>query len=185
MKPIFLFNSLLVRITIISILSGVLSIKASAQELGYNIGLNQLGIQAQSTQPLYGFSIGYQLNKHIGIETNLIYSQRTYGSKIQSDYFSFVLMPKFGIFKEKYGIYLAPSLLLNPTLDHSNNQNHTYLSSFQSIGAQIHLRPELIVDAKLGWDIGLTGGYFDQGTYQKYTGPMLILGMKIKVNNNK
>jgi hypothetical protein len=159
--------------------------KTEAQEIGYTIGANKLGIQANSFQPLYGFSIGYQINKNIGIETNLFYSQRMYGSKIQSDYLSFVLMPKIGIFKEKFGLYVAPSILLNPSLDHSNNQNHTYISTFQALGFQVHLKPELLIDAKLGYDLGLTGGYFDNGQYQKYNGPMVLLGMKIKINSKK
>jgi hypothetical protein len=45
-----------------------------AQEIGYNLGLNKLGINANSFQPVYGFSIGYQLNKVFGVETNLLYS---------------------------------------------------------------------------------------------------------------
>ena len=159
--------------------------KLNAQEIGYNLGMNKLGIQATSFQPMYGFSIGYHLNKHLALETNLLYSQRTRGSMVQSDYLSFVLMPKFGFFKKKFGLYYGPSLLLNPSLDHSNNQNHTYLSTFQSIGGQIHLRPELIVDAKFGYDFGLTGGFFDNGEYQKYKGLVVILGMKMRINAPK
>ena len=156
--------------------------KLQAQEIGYNIGLSQLGIQSNSIQPLYGFSMGYQLNSNFALESNFFYSQRMYGSKVQADYFSLMLMPKLGFFKSKWGVFVASSILLNPTLDHSNNQNHTYLSSYQAIGAQLNLRPELLVDVKLGYDLGLTGGFYDYGNYQKYWGPMLLLGMKMKVS---
>ncbi len=173
--------------TICLLLSFVLTsnVKLQAQEIGYNLGMNKLGIQPASFQPIYGFSIGYQLGRTFAVETNLIYSQRTHGSIVQSDYLSFILMPKIGYFDKKFGLYVAPSIALNPSLDHSNNQNHTYLSTFQAIGGQINLRPELLIDAKIGYDIGLTGGFFDNGQYQKYKGPMFILGMKLKINPSK
>jgi hypothetical protein len=155
------------------------------QEIGYNLGMNKLGIEAALFQPVYGFSIGYQLNKHFAVETNLLYSQRTRGTTVQSDYLSFVLMPKIGYFDKKFGLFYGPSLLLNPSLDHSNSQNHTYFSTCQAIGGQINLRPELILDAKFGYDFGLTGGFFDNGSYQKYHGLMILVGMKLKINNTK
>lgn len=183
MKSIYHFKILAFCLLLSFLLNS--NVKLQAQEIGYNLGMNKLGIQATSFQPVYGFSIGYQLGKNFALETNLIYSQRTRGSQVQSDYLSFVLMPKVGIFKNKFGVYFAPSVLLNPSLDHSNNQNHTYLSTFQALGGQINLRRELIIDAKIGYDIGLTGGFFDNGQYQKYNGPMLIIGMKLKINSFK
>jgi hypothetical protein len=181
MKQIFRFNGLASCFLLSFVLLSNSNLKA--QEIGYNLGVNKLGIQAASFQPVYGFSIGYQLGKNFALETNLIYSQRTRGSQVQSDYLSFVLMPKLGLFNNKFGVYIAPSILLNPSLDHSNNQNHTYLSTFQALGGQINLRSELIIDAKIGYDIGLTGGFFDNGQYQKYNGPMILLGMKLKINS--
>jgi len=158
--------------------------KLNAQEIGYNLGVNKLGIQATAFQPLYGFSIGYKLNKYLALETNLLYSQRTRGSVVQSDYLSFVMMPKLGYFQKRFGLYYGPALLLNPSLDHSNNQNHTYFSTFQAIGGQFNLRPELIIDAKIGYDFGLSGGFFDNGKYQNYNGLMFIIGMKLKLNTS-
>ena len=181
MKPIFQFKVLFFA----SIICFAVNNNLQAQEIGYNLGVNKLGIQANAYQPVYGFSIGYKLNKYLALETNFLYSQRTRGNVVQSDYFSFVLMPKFGYFDKQYGLYYGPAILLNPSLDHSNNQNHTYLSTFQAIGGQYNLRPELLLDAKIGYDFGLTGGFFDNGTYQKYKGPMFILGMKLKINNIK
>jgi hypothetical protein len=185
MKPIFRCKTTKTYFQLFMICSLAASNQIHAQEIGYNLGLNKLGINANSFQPVYGFSIGYQLNKVFGVETNLLYSQRTKASVIQSDYLSFVLMPKIGYFDKKFGVYLAPSILLNPSLDHSNNQNHTYISTFQALGLQYKLRPELIIDAKFGYDIGITGGYFDNGLYQKYKGPMFVIGMKLKVNTSK
>ena len=181
MKPISQFKILFFS----SLFCFAVNNNLQAQEIGYNLGVNKLGIQASAFQPVYGFSIGYKLNKYLALETNFLYSQRTRGNMVQSDYLSFVLMPKFGYFDKRYGLYCGPAILLNPSLDHSNNQNHTYFSTFQAIGGQLNLRPELILDAKLGYDIGLSGGFFDNGTYQKYKGPMLLFGMKLKINNIK
>jgi hypothetical protein len=180
MKQIFLFRFLFWFLLFAFIPNN----KLNAQEIGYNLGINRLGIQAASFQPVYGFSIGYKLNKYLALETNLLYSQRTRGNMVQSDYLSFVVMPKLGYFKKKFGLYYGPSLLLNPSLDHSNNQNHTYFSTFQSIGTQVNLRPELIIDAKFGYDLGLTGGFFDNGKYQNYNGLMFLVGMKLKLNTS-
>ncbi len=150
-----------------------------SMELGYNAGLNRIGINPGGFQPLYGFSIGKTFNKYIGIETNLIYSQRSIGKSIQADYLSFILMPKLGYFGKKAAVYYGPSLLLNPTLYHSNIENHTYLSTLHVVGAQYNINAKLSIDMKAGYDIGLSGAYFDNGKYSRYSGPVLLLGMKV------
>ena len=152
-----------------------------AQEIGYNIGMSKQGIDPGHFQPLYGMSIGARFSKHFAIETNMLYSQRTIGTVPQADYLSFVLMPKFGYFTERIGVYLAPSLLLNPCLYHSNTENHTYASAYAALGFQLGLGKKIIVDAKMGYDMGLTGAYFINNTWQKYKGPMLVLGMKLNL----
>jgi hypothetical protein len=91
-------------------------------------------------------------------------------------------MPKIGYIAEKAGIYYSPGLSLNPTLHHSNPENHTYLSTIQSIGGQINIIPEIIVDLKVGYDFGLTGAYFDKGSYQKYSGVIILMGLKCVIN---
>jgi hypothetical protein len=153
-----------------------------AQEIGYLSGVSKLGINPSGFQPLYGFTIGTQLNKYIGIETALFYSQRSKGAEIQADYFSFMAMPKIGFFGKRAGVYYAPGIALNPTLHHSNIENHTYLSTFQSVGAQLNIRPRILVDLKVGYDIGLTGAYFENGGYSKYSGIMILAGIKIRFN---
>lgn len=157
-------------------------INANSQEIGYLSGINKIGIQPTTYQPLYGFSIGSNISKYFSIETNLFYSQRTINSATQADYLSFMAIPKIGYFNKKVGIYFAPSLSLNPTLYHSNIKNHTYLSTNQSIGGQINLTKKVIVDLKVGYHMGLTGAYFKNGMYQNYNGFELLLGLKCKFN---
>lgn len=157
----------------------------NAQEIGYVGGLSSLGIDAKSYQPLYGFSIGYQFNKYFGLETNLFYSQRTIGSSTQADYISFLAMPKIGYFGKKAAVFYGPSVLLNPTLHHSNIENHTYLSTYHSIGFQYKIMSKLAVDLKVGYDIGLTGAYFTNGGYQNYSGPMVLLGIKMLISQTE
>lgn len=157
------------------------SLQLNAQEIGYNIGMSKQGIDPDGFQPLYGMSIGARFSKLFALETNLLYSQRTIGTVPQADYLSFVLMPKFGYFTDRFGIYFAPSVVLNPCLYHSNTENHTYASAFTSAGVQLGLGKKIIVDAKLGYDLGLTGAYYQNNTWQKYKGPMLVLGMKLNL----
>lgn len=154
-----------------------------AQEVGYNIGISSQGINPIGSQPLYGMSIGGRFSRLFSLETNLIYSQRQIGENIQADYLSFMLMPKFGYFTDKIGLFVAPSFNLNPCLYHSNINNHTYVSAMACVGAQIGIGKKIIVDAKLGFDQGLSGAYFDPQTsnWQKYKGPMLMLGMKLNM----
>jgi hypothetical protein len=153
-----------------------------AQEIGYLSGASKMGISPARFQPLYGFTIGAKLNKFFAFETALFYSQRSIGETIQADYFSFVAFPKIGLFREKFAVYYAPGIALNPTLHHSNIENHTYVSHIQSIGGHVNLKPKIMVDLKLGYDIGLSGAYFENGTYRKYSGPIILLGLKFRVS---
>ncbi|MEZ4805462.1 MAG: hypothetical protein R2852_08270 [Bacteroidia bacterium] len=150
-----------------------------SQEIGYCLGINKLGINPSSFQPVYGMSIGGKLNSFLALETNLLYSQRSIGNSIQADYLSFVCMPKIGLFKEKFGVYYAPALVLNPTLYHSNVENHTYVSTMQGIGLEFNLSQKIKIDGKVGYDIGLSGAYFENGAYQNYSGAFVLLGMKL------
>ncbi len=149
-----------------------------AQELGYLSGVTKQGINPERFEPLYGFTIGARVNKFLSIETAFYYSQRSIGSVIQADYFSFLAMPKVGYFGKRAGVYYAPGISLNPTLYHSNPENHTYLSTLQSVGGQFNILPELMIDLKIGVDIGLTGAYWENKVYQKYSGPVILLGLK-------
>jgi hypothetical protein len=153
-----------------------------SQEIGYLTGASKMGINPARFQPLYGFSIGGQINKYLAVETALFYSQRSIGEIIQADYFSFLAMPKVGFFGKKAGVYYCPGIALNPTLEHSNIENHTYFSHLQAAGGQINIKSKIIVDLKIGYDIGLTGAYFENGVYKKYSGPVFFLGLKLKVN---
>jgi hypothetical protein len=155
-----------------------------SQEIGYCLGINKLGINPSSFQPVYGMSIGAKLNSFIALETNLLYSQRSIGSSIQADYLSFVCMPKIGVFKEKFGLYYAPAIVLNPTLYHSNVKNHTYVSTMQGVGVELKLSPSIKIDGKVGYDIGLSGAYFENGAYQNYSGAFVLLGMKLVISKS-
>ena len=152
--------------------------ECKGQELGYLAGITKQGINPERFEPLYGFTIGAKVNRILSIETAFYYSQRSIGSTIQADYFSFLAMPKIGYFGKKAGVYYAPGISLNPTLYHSNPENHTYLSTLQALGGQFNILPELVIDLKVGLDIGLTGAYFENGHYQNYSGPVIFLGLK-------
>ncbi len=156
---------------------------AESQEIGYVTGVNKIGINPNSFQPIYGFTIGSKLNKYFYIETSMFYSQRSKGSIIQADYLSFIAFPEVGYFENKWGVFYSPAISLNPTLYHSNIKNHTYLSSIQTIGGQINLGKKIIANLKLGYDYGLTGAYYENNTYQRYNGPVVFLGLKCQFNN--
>lgn len=160
-------------------LTALLHLNGLAQEVGYNVGINKTGINPGLFQPVYGISIGYRFNSVFAVETNCFYSQRTIGNAVQADYLSFMAMPKLGYFGKNLGLYFAPALLLNPTLYHSNIENHTYLSTLQSIGAEWRTGKKLCLDVKLGYDFGLSGAYFENSAYKTYNGPLLLLGMKL------
>lgn len=155
----------------------------SGQEIGYVSGINKIGINPNSIQPLYGFSIGTKLSKYFAFETNLFYSQRTIEDVTQADYLTFMAIPKLGFFTQNYGIYYAPTLSFNPTLYHSNIKNHTYLSTNQMVGGQIKLGGKIIADIKMGYHYGLTGAYFDNGSYKIYNGFEVLLGLKCLFND--
>lgn len=154
----------------------------NGQELGYIGGVNKIGINPNSFQPIYGFSIGTKINKYIALETNMFYSQRTIEGTTQADYLSFLAMPKLGFFTQRAGFFYAPGIALNPTLYHSNVKNHTYLSTFQALGVQLNFGKKIIADLKLGYHIGLTGAYFDNGAYKNYNGIEILLGVKCRFN---
>jgi hypothetical protein len=152
-----------------------------AQEIGYITGVNRLGISPSLFQPIYGISIGAKVHKYVNIETNMYYSQRSIGSSPLADYLSFVLMPKIGNFNNKFSVFYGPGFAINPTLNHSATQNHTYVSTLQTIGVQLAIGKHLIADAKIGQDIGLTGGYYANNEWTKYSGPIAILGLKLNL----
>jgi hypothetical protein len=162
----------------------ILSISmVNAQEIGYITGVNKLGVSPSLFQPFYGFSIGAKVYKYVNIETNMYYSQRSIGSTPLADYLSFVLMPKIGNFNNKLSVFYGPGFVLNPTLNHSATQNHTYVSTLQTIGIQFSIGKHLIADAKVGQDIGLTGGYYVNNEWTKYSGPMVMLGLKLNLGS--
>lgn len=151
---------------------------AAGQELGFTTGVSKEGIDAQKFQPLYGFTLGKKLNRFFALEAYFIYSQRTIKAEVQADYISFILMPKIGYFTRKGGIYYAPALALNPTLHHSNIENHTYLSAIQAAGLQVNITPAILIDAKCGYDIGLTKAYLTANDYQKYKGVIILASVR-------
>ena len=153
----------------------------NAQELGYVLGVNKIGINPGSFQPLYGMSLSKVFSKYLAVETACFYSQRLIDQTPQADYLSFALTPQWGYFDKNYGVYLAPALMLNPTLYHSNLENHTYLSSYIAIGGRKRLAKKIILDAKAGYDIGLTGGYY-LNNYSKYSGVMLQVALKFDLS---
>ncbi len=157
---------------------------SKSQELGYLGGVSKLGYNQTSFQPLYGFSIGKVFNKHIAVETNLFYSQRQVGVTTQADYFTFSLMPQFGIFNQekKFGVYAASSVSLNPCLYHSNNENHTYLSAGFFVGGRYQVVKKIIADVRVGYDYGLTGAYYVNNTYYIYKGVSAQLGLKFDLS---
>lgn len=162
----------------------LLAFNSNAQELGYLGGVSKLGIDQNTFQPLYGFSVGKVFNKHIAVETNLFYSQRQVGVTPQADYFTFSLMPQFGVFNQdkKFGVYAAPSMSLNPCLYHSNAENHTYLSAAFFIGGRYEIVKKVIADLRVGYDYGLTGAYYINNSYSIYKGAVAQVGIKFDLS---
>jgi len=139
--------------------------KSKAQtQMGYVTGFTKQGINPAAVQPIYGITLQKQLIKYVALESDVIYSQRMNGHNIQADYLQFMIMGKFGYFGNKAGIYGGYGFSLNPTLDHSNPENHTYVSFIPSIGCQLNLFPKTIVELKSIYDIGLMSGYYIPGT---------------------
>lgn len=161
------------------VLSVFLFLSSNAQEIGYLGGISKMGISPTSFQPLYGFSVSKVFSKYLAAETNCFYSQRLLNDIPQADYLSFSAMPQIGWFdKDKgYGVYFGPALVLNPCLYHSNLENHTYLSAYLSAGVRKQLVKKVNLDLRAGYDLGLTGAYYNNG-YSKYKGLMFQAGIK-------
>ncbi|MCC6817646.1 MAG: hypothetical protein IT245_01970 [Bacteroidia bacterium] len=157
---------------------------ANSQEFGYITGANNLGYNAQRFQMLYGISGSKKFKDYFNLETGVFYSQRQYENEIQADYLSFYNMFQFGTFKEKYGIYAGPIVALNPTLHHSNIENHTYVSAGLGLGGRLLLVKKVWADARIAYDKGLTGAYFKNNTYQNYDGLSIFLGLKFDFSCN-
>jgi hypothetical protein len=164
-------------VLIMLLMSAVFTTKA--QEIGYIGGVSKIGISPSSFQPLYGFSVSKVFSKYLAAETNLFYSQRLLNDLPQADYLSFSAMPQLGWFDSKkgFGLYAGPAIVLNPCLYHSNLENHTYLSTYLSAGIRKTIVKKVILDFRAGYDIGLTGGYYNNG-YSKYKGVMLQAALK-------
>lgn len=160
-------------------LSFFLTLSSYAQEIGYLGGVSKIGVSPVSFQPLYGFSVSKVFSKYLAAETNCFYSQRLLNDIPQADYLSFSAMPQIGWFdKDKgYGVYAGPALALNPCLYHSNLENHTYLSAYLSAGIRKQLVKKVNLDLRAGYDLGLTGGYYNI-VYSKYKGLMFQAGIK-------
>lgn len=174
-------RSMRAKLTILALLMLTGANRAEAFELTYLAGASKIGINPSRFEPLYGFGIGGRLGRHLALETALFYSQRSIGSSIQADYFTFLGMPEFGYFGKKFAVYYAPGIALNPCLHHSNIENHTYLSFPQFIGAQINVKPDLMLEGRAGYDLGLTYGYFQNGNKQNYSGFLVQVGLKFRM----
>ena len=155
--------------------------KASAFDLTYIAGASRIGIGPSRFEPLYGFGIGKRFNKYFTLESALFYSQRSIGSTIQADYFTFAAMPEVGYFGKKLAVYYSPGLALNPCLHHSNIENHTYLSFPQFIGGQFNVWPEVLLEGRVGYDLGLTYAYFQNGAKHNYSGFIIQAGLKFRM----
>lgn len=156
----------------------ILPFELRSQELGYLGGVNRIGHNPRNFQLLYGFTLGKRVSKSLYLESGLFYSQRQYENEIQADYASFYLMPQIGTFRKRYGLYFAPMVSLNPTLHHSNIENHTYVSAGLGIGGRLKVLKRVWLDAKVLYDKGLTGAYFENGSYREYDGTQIHLGLK-------
>lgn len=151
----------------------------NAQEFGFITGTTKQGINPKNAQPIYGISLSKQAHKNVNVETNFMYSQRMKENKIQADYISFIIMGKFGTsFNKKINLFYGYGFSMNPTLDHSNPENHTYISHQETIGCQIRILPKTILDMKFIYDIDLTSGYVKDGEFYKYKGLIIMTGMK-------
>lgn len=161
-----------------------MSIGCCAQtQMGYVTGFTKQGINPAAVQPIYGITLQKQFGKFVAIESDVIYSQRMNGKKIQADYLQFMAMAKFGYFGKRAGIYGGYGFSLNPTLDHDNPQNHTYLSFVPSVGCQFNVLPKTIVELKSIYDIGLIPGYYipTVGWGDSYKGVMIMATLKFTI----
>lgn len=145
-------------------------------QLGYLTGISKSGLQASMVQPVYGLTMQKQYNKYVNLESDIFYSQRMVGNKIQGDYLQFIAQAKFGYFGRVVGVYGGYGFSLNPAINHSNTENHTYVSFIPSVGGQLRIFPKTILELKMSYDTALTAAYLKDNYWYNYNG-LLILGM--------
>lgn len=147
----------------------------------------QMGYLTGTTfrQPIYGITLQKQFNKYFNLESNVLYSQRMLhnSNKIQADYLQFMINSKFGYFGTKLGIYGGYGFSLNPTLNHTNPENHTYVSFIPNIGLQVTILPKVIIDLKAIYDIGLVPGHYiiEQGWDDPYKALIIMTTLKFQI----
>lgn len=152
-----------------------------AQEIGYLTGATKQGVNPASAQPIYGITLQSQVNKYTAIESNVFYSQRMNGKKIQSDYLSFLLLSKVGYFLTRGGVYACAGLSLNPSLSHANPENHTYGSFTTGAGVQLKLFRKTWIEGKAIYDYGISGGYLKDERWTHYKGLIIMTTLKFKI----
>lgn len=150
-------------------------------EQGFISGISRLGVESPLAQPLYGIGLSLGWNRNIHAEAAFYYSQRMRGKMVQSDYLSLAMLFKPGFRGEKAGLFYVGGLVLSPALYHRNTQNHTYISTVQGLGAECYLYRRLTIDLKMCYDLGLTGGLYENDAYRIYSGPMLMLGVRMNL----
>jgi len=166
----------------------------SQMTIGYLTGLTNQGINKPAHyQPIYGITIQNQFKgkfgKRLAIESDFLYSQRMNRTKIQSDYFQYMLIGKIGkfnFFKDRLGIYVGIGGSYNASIDHSNPQNHTYLSVVPTVGGQIKISKVTYLELKAVYDygvpmLGFHGGYYNNSSWTNYKGPLIMGTLKFKI----
>ncbi len=143
--------------------------------IGYITGI-------EDRQPLYGITLQRQFNNYFQLESNVFYSQRMRGKNIQADYVSFMLVQKAGYFGKRAGGYTGFGISINPTLDHTNWQNHTYLSIAPCLGCQVNVSRKTLLELKGLYDIGITGGYLNPDrSWYRYKNIIIIGTLKFTI----
>ncbi len=135
-------------------------------------------------QPIYGLTLQKQYCKYVQVETDFVYSQRMMGHKIQADYLQFMLMGKFGYFGNRFGVYGGYGFSLNPTVNHSNPENHTYMSFVPSVGGQLRILPKTVLELKAIYDCGLVPGFYNvkEGNWgEDYKNAMIMATLKFQL----
>lgn len=158
------------------------------QEVGYIGGFSK---EVESIQPVYGISMNIKFKgdslksflKYIQLETNLLYSQRSLNNKIQADYLQFMAIGKVGYFGNKIGIYGGYGFSLNPTINHSGGENHTYGSFIPCIGINTKLFNRTYLDIKGIYDCGLSGGYYKNNSWYEYRGFIIMSSIRFTLRN--
>ncbi len=153
----------------------------SQVEVGYLTGMTKQGINPKHFQPIYGITLQRQFSKYINLESDFVYSQRMNSNKIQADYLQFMLTGKVGYFGNKIGVYGGYGFSLNPTVNHSNPENHTYVSFIPSVGTQLRILPKTILELKAIYDNGLMGAYYKNGDWHDYYGWMIMTTLKFQI----